>query len=90
MNSFDKEYLYLFLFGTKSAHMKSIESRFPDLDGFKRREAILHFIGCPSISFKRGWLMFLPANQHAHLHWDQHMIIGNFILFAFYYMRRKK
>lgn len=83
------DYLKLFLFGKKTDQMIKIEKDYPYLGGFDRRTSILSAIGCPSIHFKNGWLMFLPVRQEfEYINKKEYFSISCF-LFSFYWCKRQ-
>lgn len=86
----DLDYFKFFVTGKKTKLMLEIERDHPTVGKFRRKEAILHAIGCPSIHFKTGWIMFLPALQE--LEWTNNAKVFhmNCILFSIYIMKDYK
>lgn len=84
------DYFKFFITGKKSETMTDIERKYPKLDGrFIRHQAILHAIGCPSIHFKRGWLMFLPARQEFEFINKENVFHLSCFLFSLYIMKNR-
>jgi len=84
------DYAIHFFFGKKSDSMISIEERFPQLDKFDRLGAFFHAFGNLSITFKKGWIIILPARHEFKWNNSKGIIQISISIFALYWNKTRK